>query len=234
VRVCRIFAGTMPARARSRKPTVYPIILAAGPSGQLPFPKALAPFEGKTALERAVETCRGTPDLGRPIIVLGCDMRRVLAAWRKGGGTRARSATIVRNPNWRKGQLTSLLTGLGQAPHGASAFLLYPVDYPLLTPRIIARLLRAFHTRKKRQGIVFPAIGSRSGHPIVVSRALVAEFRACARRGGTARDVIYRETHADRMLRVPVRDAAIFRDFDSPASYRLCLRLLRRRAAPRS
>jgi len=103
------------------------------------------------------------------------------------------------------------------------------VDYPLLTPKLLGRLLRAFRSRAEEKQIVVPCIGRRSGHPIVAARGLAAEFRACARRGGTARDVIYRVTRPDRVLRVAVRDAAIFRDFDSLASYRVCLRQLRRR-----
>jgi molybdenum cofactor cytidylyltransferase len=211
---------------------IVPIILAAGPRHGLPFPKALAPFDKQTALERALDNCLATPGSAAPIIVLGCHARRVISALRRGRrASRAGPlpATVVSNAHWRSGQLSSLLAGLRRLPAQAEGFLLYPVDYPLLTPRLLARLARAFSRRAGWQQIVVPAIGRRTGHPILVARELAAEFRACARHGGTARDVIYRATRPDRVLRVPVRDVSIFRDFDSLASYRRCLRLSRLR-----
>jgi len=59
-----------------RKPEkIIPIILAAGSSQALPFPKALAPFGRKTALQIAVENCSF---LGRSLVVLGSDTERIL------------------------------------------------------------------------------------------------------------------------------------------------------------
>jgi len=222
----------MTPRAALRGFPMVPIILAAGPPRRLPFPKPLAPFGAKTALDRAVETCCATRGLAPPIVVLGCQARRVLFCWRTRSSSRTHLATFVHNRKWRRGQLSSLLAGLRRLPLRACGFLLYPVDYPLLTPRLLERLLQAFHTRARWQQIVVPAIGRRTGHPILVSRELAPEFRFCVRQGGTARDVIYRATRPDRVLRVPVRERAIFRDFDSPASYRLCLQLAVRRTAP--
>jgi CTP:molybdopterin cytidylyltransferase MocA len=218
-------------RPKKRTPQIQPIILAAGPPRGLPFPKALAPFGGKTALERAVETCCGTAGLLPPVIVLGCQAKRVMTVWRRTAGARKLPAVFVRNSRWRSGQMSSLLASLRRLPRQSPGFLLYPVDYPLLAPPLLERLVREFTARASRETIVAPSIGRRTGHPILVSRGLVQEFRECARRGGTARDVIYRATHTDRLLRVPVRDGAIFRDFDSPASYRRCLALSRSPAA---
>ena len=231
---CRIVARTMTPRTTLRHSPIVPIILAAGPPRELPFPKPLAPFGAKTALERALETCCATRGMAPPIVVLGCQAHRVLSCWRRRPPSRTHPATIVHNRDWRRGQLCSLLAGLRRLPPRALGFLLYPVDYPLLSPRLLARLLHAFHIRARGQQIVVPAIGRRTGHPILVSRELAPEFRTCARQGGTARDVIYRPTQPDRVVRVPVRDRTIFRDFDSPASYRLCLRLAGLRAARRS
>ena len=214
---------------------VYPILLAAGPPRGLPFPKALAPFEGKTALGIAVEVCRSAAGLGAPIVVLGCQARRVKTAMRRLRLVIGRPAiVVVTNSRWRNGQITSLVAGMRRLPRDAAGFLLYPVDYPLVRARLVDRLLRRFYRRGAGQQIVAPAIGPRTGHPILVARALIPEFRACERRGGTAREVIYRKTQPDRMARVAVRDRAIHVDFDSQASYQRCLRALRRQSAERS
>jgi CTP:molybdopterin cytidylyltransferase MocA len=54
---------------------IIPIILAAGSSQALPFPKALAPFGRKTALAIAVENCSFW---GRSLVVLGSDAERIV------------------------------------------------------------------------------------------------------------------------------------------------------------
>jgi CTP:molybdopterin cytidylyltransferase MocA len=218
-------------RRKHQSRLIHPIILAAGSPGELPFHKALAPIGGKLALQRALETCAATPGLATPVVVLGCAASRVLAGWKKATcehgapgdrGTHTR-AHIVRNERWRQGQLTSLLAGLRLVPRNA-AFMIYPVDYPLISPGLLARLIRAYTRRARQQKLALPAMGGRAGHPVVVAPELRPEFVTAK----TARDVIYRDPR--RVLLVPVRDASIFCDFDTLGSYRLCLRLLRERA----
>jgi CTP:molybdopterin cytidylyltransferase MocA len=191
-----------------RRTRIFPIILAAGGPGTLPFPKPLAQFGSRSALEVAIKNCAG---LEPPIVVLGYRAEQV----RKEvpGGTR-----VVVNPNWRQGQLSSLLAGLRKVPRRAP-FLVYPVDQPLLTKRLVARLARAFTARKPQEKIVMPRMGKRAGHPILCHGDLRLELRAA----NTAREVVYRDDA--RIKYVPVRDTAIWRDYDSVSSYRRCLGL---------
>ncbi len=212
-----------PMKSHGRKPAqpeeqekIVPIILAAGPRGSLRFPKALAPFGRDTALERAVRCCSEARGLGPPVVVLGSDAERILTAWKPPKGT-----IVIQNPEWREGQISSLRAGLRRVPRNA-AFLIYPVDYPLLFPGLLARLWWAYTHRAPGEGIVVPAMNGRDGHPILVAPELRQEFV----RAEKARDVVHREDRPERILRVRVRDSAIFRDFDSPSTYRLCLRIL--------
>ncbi len=204
-------------RQRTEDENIAVIILAAGPRRTLPFPKALAPFGRLTALQRALNTCAEAPGFAPAVVVLGSDAEQILANWKPARGT-----IVVRNPDWRKGQLSSLLAGLRRVPRRA-AFLIYPVDYPVLFPGLLARLRWAYVHRFADQRIVVPCIGNRDGHPVLVAPELRREFAGAK----TARDVIHRPDKQERVLRVRVRERAIFRDFDSPATYRLCARLLR-------
>jgi len=190
---------------------IFPIILAGGDSSHLGFPKPLAQFDGRTALELAAESCAG---LERPIVVLG----HRAAAIRPHV---PRHARVVINRAWRKGQLSSLLAGLRLVPRDA-AFLLYPVDQPLLTAALVSRLARAFRKRSRGRQIVMPRKGKRAGHPILCA----GELRGELRQARTAREVVYRDDR--RICYVPVRDVAIWTDFDSPSTYRKCLRMFRR------
>jgi molybdenum cofactor cytidylyltransferase len=189
---------------------IVPILLAGGPSRGLPFPKALAPFGGRTALEIALANCAAVRGLSTPLVVLGSAAARVAPRVPKG-------IRMVVNQRWRAGQLTSLLAGLRRMPAG-NAFLLYPVDHPLITPDLLRRLVRAYRQKNQAQEIVLPIFRGRVGHPAVFSPSMRQELR----RAQTAREVVYRDPR--RLRKVKVRTPAIWMDFATPASYRRCLR----------
>jgi CTP:molybdopterin cytidylyltransferase MocA len=190
-----------------KRERIFPIILAAGSSERLPFPKPLAVFGRKTALAIAVENCAG---LERPLIVLGCDAGLVRPAVPRAG-------RIVMNRGWRRGQISSLRRALEQIP-GNAAFLIYPVDHPLLDRKTIQRLVRAYRTRDESQQITIPRRGRLCGHPAIVSGKLRREFF----KWKTAREVIY--LLPARVQAVEVHSRAIFADFNTAESYRLCLK----------
>jgi CTP:molybdopterin cytidylyltransferase MocA len=192
---------------RMRKPEkIIPIILAAGSSPHLPFPKALAPFHHQTALEIAVNNCSF---LGTSFVVLGSDAKRILPAVPRG-------AKVVINRKWRQGQLSSLLAALRKI--NDAAFLIYPVDHALLTRNTLAQLVRAFRSRSASQDIVMPRFKDTDGHPAVVSAAVRPEFF----KAQTAREVIYQVPRRIRV--VNVRTTSIFEDFNTLESYQECLR----------
>jgi CTP:molybdopterin cytidylyltransferase MocA len=194
-----------------RKPEqIIPIILAAGSSQALPFPKALAPFGSKTALEMAVENCSF---LGRSLAVLGSDAERILPNVPK-------SAQVVMNRRWREGQLSSLLAALENLGSDA-AFLIYPVDHALIKRNTVEQLVRAFRARSASQEIVMPRHKGAYGHPVIVSAAVRPEFFTAQ----TAREAIYRVPERIRVLNV--RTNSIFEDFHTPESYEKCLRKFR-------
>lgn len=191
----------------NQREKIVPIILAAGESQYLPFPKALAEFGEKTALTIAIENCA---ELERPIVVLGCDAELVRPAVPKG-------VRVVLNLRWRVGQLSSLLCALKQIPIRA-AFLLYPVDHPLLQKATIRALVAAFRAREPFRQIVMPRYGRSYGHPVIVAAALREEFFDAE----MARDVVYRVP--ERIKIVVSRSAEIFEDFNTIESYRGCVR----------
>ncbi len=190
-----------------RTPNLYPILLAAGPSPRLGYPKRLSDFGGKKAIEIAVENCAG---LRNPIVVLGYRASALRARVPRG-------VRIVINRKWRLGQLSSLLVGLRRVPRNA-AFMLYPVDHVFLTPQLIRRLVRAFLTKRQRQTVVMPRCGGRAGHPVIFSAVMRQELRHAR----TAREVVYRERQ--RIRYVSVKTPAIWKDFDTPAEYARSLR----------
>lgn len=210
------------SRASEMKdPSIVPIVLAAGSAGELDLPKALARFGGKTAAEVALANCHGrSQEMGRPILVLG---ERATEIQRSLPVTVLRRMDCIINRRWREGQLTSLLAALQLVPRG-SAFMLYPVDMPLLTHDIIQRLVSRYYKCPARPCIVMPRLGKRYGHPVVFSADLRGEIMAAR----TAREVAYRDP--GRIHTLSVRTSAIWTDFSTHAQYTRCLRRFMRQA----
>jgi len=190
-----------------KREKIIPIILAAGSSHRLGIPKPLAEFAGKTAVRIAVDNCSF---LGRPLVVLGCDAKRV-----RPGVPRA--TRVIVNKCWRDGQLSSLLRALKLVPSSA-AILIYPVDLPLLRKWTIQQLVRAFRNRKFFQEIVMPRHRRTYGHPIIISAALKSELAEAE----SAREVVYRIQ--ERIRGVTVDSSEIYDDFHTLETYRKCLR----------
>ena len=195
-----------------RKPErIIPIILAAGSSQNLPFPKALARFRHRTALQIAVKNCSF---LGESLVVLGADAKRILPVVPK-------SSQAIINRHWSQGQLSSLLAALRKIKD--AAFLIYPVDHALLKRTTVVQLVHAFRSRSAAQEIVMPRHKSAYGHPVIVSAAVRPEFF----KAHTAREVIY---HRPQLIRVVnVKTSSIFEDFNSVESYEVCLRKFKAR-----
>lgn len=185
---------------------IFPMILAAGPAPRgLGCPHALAEFGGRTALAIAVENCLRAK-LKAPIVVLGSESVRVRAALPRG-------AQVLTNQWWKKGMLTSIRAGMRRVPPGA-AFLLYPVDLPLLTPAILRQVARAFDRRKAAQSIVAPVHRGRAGHPVIFAPEVHREFEYVR----SARELVEKEPQ--RVMLVKVASPAIYTDFRSRADVR--------------
>jgi CTP:molybdopterin cytidylyltransferase MocA len=217
-----IRASVLYSRASEMKePLIVPIVLAAGSAGELSFPKALALFGRRTAVEIALTNCQGRHrEMARPVLVLG---ERAEEIQRSLPPRVLRRMDCIVNRRWREGQLTSLVAALRHIP-ATAAFMLYPVDLPLLTRDIIERLVSRYHECQTRPCIVMPRLGKRYGHPVIFSADLRGEIMAAR----TARDVAYRDP--GRICAVSVRTSAIWTDFSTPAEYARCLRHFTRQA----
>ena len=212
-------------RNNSRPRGIVPIILAAGASTRMGTPKALCDFDGHSCLQLALHTCREA-GLARPIVVLGYWAAEISAR------VRLEAATVHRNGLPHHGQTSSLKVGLRALPARAQAFLLYPVDFPLLTAEDVRLLLAAWRTRRRDQRIVIPSHGHRRGHPVLFDAVLRESFLALddatpahAVVDARASDIVYVEHDTPYVLM----------DMDTPEDYARCvtefrLRTMRRRS----
>jgi molybdenum cofactor cytidylyltransferase len=183
--------------------SVAGLILAAGESRRMGFPKALLQYREETFLDTLIGLFAVRCD--PVIVVLGAGAQDIRARV-------ARPAAFAVNPRWHLGQTTSMQCGLRAVPADAEGVLFTLVDHPAVSPATIDALLNG-----KRPLVRVPRFGNRRGHPIWFSRELIAEFLALPETGA-ARDVV--RGHAAETEFLDVDDPGILADIDDAEAYR--------------
>lgn len=142
----------------------------------------------------------------RPILVVlghrGEEVREAL------GG---RPVTYVEARDYARGLAESLKSGIAALPAEAAAALVVLGDMPLVTGRLLDRLIDAFDADEGR-AIVVPTHQGRAGNPVLWGRGFFPEILGLAGDTG-ARGLLAR--HAEQVAEVEVGDDAVLRDFDT-------------------
>lgn len=134
------------------------LILAAGKGARFgTTSKLLAQLEGRAILEHAARAQCAVPELERVVVVLGAHAREILSQVRFG-----RAETVICE-EWRYGQSASLRCGAAHLEE-CERVLVTLGDQPLITPKIIRRLLGAPAGARA-------VYGGRPGHPVVLGPA---------------------------------------------------------------
>lgn len=146
---------------------VEAVLLAAGYSSRMGELKPLLPLGGTTVIRRQVEMLQSVAD--RIIVVTGYRAKEVESHLAGCG------AYIVQNPQFSQGMFTSVKAGIQALKPETGAFLILPVDYPLVTERMIRQLLRTYEQRKDCL-VAYPSYCMRKGHPPVISASCIEEI----------------------------------------------------------
>jgi molybdenum cofactor cytidylyltransferase len=192
--------------------TVIPgIVLAGGKSSRMGRPKALLPIggAGETFFDRITRTLLkgGVHDV---VVVVGADADAI-----RGVVTLPLHVRLVSNPDFERGQLTSLLAGLRAIDRpGVSAALVTLIDSPLISAADVRGLIEA--RREHHAPIVRPAKGGRHGHPVIFGRELFDELRRGDPAQG-AKSVVH--AHADEIVEIEPDGEGAFIDIDTPEEY---------------
>ena len=188
-------------------------------------PKALLPDgEGRLFLTRLLHTF-WMAGVGRLVVVTGGLHGEIVAAV-AAGGPRGATVAFARNPDPRRGQLSSVITGLDAVDRpGVGGILMAPVDVPFVAPSTVRAVMDEW--RRTRAPIVRPARGERHGHPVLFGRETFADLRRADLAGG-ARTVVH--AYAPRVVNLEVDDPGALRDVDTREEYE---RALRERVSPR-
>lgn len=173
-------------------------------------PKALLPDREGVPFVVRIARAFHAAGVGRIVIVTGSQHDRIAQV------IEAASAAVelIRNPQPRRGQLSSLWTGLSVSAD-AEGVLVTLVDVPLIAVSTIRAVTQRW--TETRAPIVRPIHGGRRGHPVLFDRAVFDELRAAPLDEG-ARAVV--RAHWDESIDVPVDDPGCLIDVDTPEEYR--------------
>jgi molybdenum cofactor cytidylyltransferase len=190
-------------------PPIAAVVMAAGRSRRMaPHNKLLvADRTGKAMIARVVDNVLSSN--ARPVLVVtGHQAEQIQHAL---GG---RPVRYVHAADYAEGLSASLKTGIAAVPEECAAAVVCLGDMPLVTGRMIDRLLSSYDPDEGRL-IVLPTFRGKQGNPMLWDRRFFAEILQITGDSG-ARFLLGK--HIEAVAEVEVADDAVLRDFDTTES----------------
>jgi 4-nitrophenyl phosphatase len=127
----------------------------------------------------------------------------------------ARPLQVVRNYRWAEGLSTSVNVGLSVLPTNTPAAVFLPIDQPLITVKLLRRYIDLWQA--SGAGIIAPQTPQgRRGTPVLFSRQ---HFKELANLSGDVGGRALIERYQDQVTHLPVNEAMILSDADTPAAF---------------
>jgi molybdenum cofactor cytidylyltransferase len=165
------------------------VVLAAGLSSRMGVQKLLLPFGGKTVIGHIVDQ---------------------ISAELSG-----RAVSIVNNPNYESGMLSSVRCGLKSLPEKCRAVMVVLGDQPSITTELIDQMLESFAATEK--DILVPLYEGERGHPVLFSvkyrDEIMTHYDDVGLRG-------LMHEHSEEIFELEVPTASVLWDMDYPEDYR--------------
>ncbi len=156
---------------------IYGVILAAGESSRLGFPKQLLPFGDKTILGVVVDNVLKSK-LKKIFLVLGYKAKEIKKSLK--AQMKNKKIRILINPEFKKGKATSIQLALKKVPKFSQAVMFILGDKPLVSFKLINQLLKTFQSQKS--SLSFPVYENQRtpktlrGNPVIFHRKLFGEL----------------------------------------------------------
>ena len=184
------------------------VVPAAGLSRRMGTQKLLLPFGDTTIIGHVVdELLRSVVD--DVYVVVGHQADRIVA------GLSGLAVSVVTNPDYDSGMLSSVRCGIGALPPQCDAILVALGDQPAVTAELVDSMAKSF--AKVKQRILVPVCRGRRGHPLLFSTHYRQEILAGHDDLGLRGLLL---AHGDDVFELPVSTAAVLSDVDNPEDYR--------------
>jgi len=182
------------------------IVLAAGMSTRMPGRnKLLVKIDGKPIIRRVVEQALSSK-VEEVIVVLGWEAEKIRRTLED------LPCRFVVNKAYRKGQSSSVKTGLKEIASGTEAILVLPGDVAMINPSSIDKVVEAYNDGKN--SIVVASHAGKPGHPILLSKKLFAEIEQIDESNYGLKSVVSR--HQTEVRMVETGSEEILLDVDTP------------------
>jgi CTP:molybdopterin cytidylyltransferase MocA len=175
------------------------IILSAGESKRMGKLKPLLKFNDKTFIEQIISILQ-LSNVDRITVVLGAEAEKIKNSVDLSG------IHIVINKDYKKGQLSSLITAIKNTPEETEAILVCLVDNPFITEELTNKIVEEY--KKNKYPIIVPVYQGQNGHPVLFDRSLFDELLNAPEDKG-ARYVIYKNEEKVFKLETNDRGAII-------------------------
>jgi molybdenum cofactor cytidylyltransferase len=187
---------------------IWSIILAAGESKRMGFPKMLLTFNGTTMIEKVIQNV-GESNSDGILVVLGASRDRLLDLIGK------YDVRHCFNEDYKDGMLSSVQCGFRNLPQDIEAVLVFQGDQPFIGASVINAVIMEYRSSEK--GLVIPTYRGRRGHPLLLSGKYFEEVYELDKKEGL-RAMTY--IHPDDILEVETGDPGIMRDIDTYDEYK--------------
>jgi len=179
------------------------IILAAGMAVRFGTAKQLARIEGKSMLQRALESANGS-SADYVLLVVGANSSEILSAVDLG------RAQVVLNQNFAKGQSTSIKSGITNLPEDCEGAIIMVADQPFLKAIHLNKIINAFKKGNESQVVALSQSGE-PRNPVLIPKKLFPGLLKLKGDVG-AKDTV-RNNKNVRL--VEIRDKKVFFDIDT-------------------
>jgi CTP:molybdopterin cytidylyltransferase MocA len=142
------------------------VLLAAGAGTRFGGGKLLAPYRGRPLIEWPLSNLAQAP-VDETVVVVGDEAERLRAVCEPYG------VRVVKNPDWERGQSTSVRAGLMALGPEVRAAVVLLADQPLVGPGAVGRLVEAFEAGAKVAVATYdgtrrnPVLFSREAWPVL-------------------------------------------------------------------
>ncbi len=188
------------------------ILLAAGGSKRLSQPKQLLKI-GHSLLTNHIISIIREGGIEKLFVVLGSDFDLIQPA------INDQDVLIIENKKWEEGISTSIQAGIKSLNNYFEAAMLFVVDQPFLTSKLIHRLIQRFSKSDKK--IAAPLVNNQQCNPVIFSKSLFPELLDLKGNQGGKKII---KNHPVEWLRWD--DEKLLLDIDTKKDYLEILRIL--------
>lgn len=177
------------------------VLLAAGGSTRLGYPKQLISFQGVPLISHMISVIK-KGGIDKLFVVVGSHSEEIIGAIND-------DVRIINNSNWEAGMSTSIQSALAVIEKEYDAAMIFIIDQPYLNPALILKILATM--KISRAKIIAARTTGQQTHPVVYRREIYPDLLSLeGDRGG--KEIIRKNWVAW----VDWPDPAILQDIDTP------------------